>query len=166
MKPAAEMKLSETDIDDIVAFIRAFEKQPRPASERVASNEPAIIVRESPHSLEQTVENLKNAVLGANMRLIRVQYMDQGLAPPGKENKKQIIVYSCGFNFLYEAMKVDPRVGLFLPCRVTAVEHQGKVLVMAVNPKRLSTVFNNSELNALCEQMYTTYVDMIEEAIL
>jgi len=27
-------------------------------------------------------------------------------------------------------------------------------------------VFNNSELNALCEQMYTTYVDMIEEAIL
>ena len=35
---------------------------------------------------------------------------------------------------------------------------------MVINPKRLSAIFNNSELNLLCDQMYKIYVDIIEEA--
>ena len=61
---------------------------------------------------------------------------------------------------------MDPRVGLFLPCRVTVAEHRGKVLVLTINPKRLSAIFNNAELNEMCEQMQKLYTDIIEEAIL
>jgi cytochrome c oxidase cbb3-type subunit 3 len=44
------------------------------------------------------------------------------------------------------------------------VETAGVVKVMAINPKRLSYLFNNDELNKLCTQMHDTYVEMIEEA--
>jgi cytochrome c oxidase cbb3-type subunit 3 len=158
--------MTEKDIDDVVAYVRSFQKSASAESAKVLSSESAVIVRESPYSVEQTVANLKNAIVGNNFRLIRVQYLDQGFVPEGKENKKQVMVYSCNFNTLNNALAVDPRVGLFLPCRVTVMEHEGKVLIMAINPKRLSAIFNNSELNRMCEQMTKVYVDMIEEAIL
>ncbi|HEC12942.1 MAG TPA: c-type cytochrome [Acidiferrobacteraceae bacterium] len=158
--------LSKKDINDVVAYVRAFEKSSGAKTAEVLSSESAVIVRESPYSVEQTVASLKSTILGNNFRLIRIQPLDQGFVERGKENKKRVLVYSCNFNFLNEALKVDPRVGLFLPCRVTVMEHKGKVLVMTINPKRLSAIFNNSELNRLCEEMSKIYVEMIEEAIL
>ncbi len=158
--------LSHNDINNVVTYVRSFDKQNKNTTHDKYASEPPYLVRESRHSVEQTVTNLKDAILSANMRLIRTQYLEQGLYSPGSENRKQVIVYSCGFYFLNEALKVDPRVGLFLPCRVTVVEHKGKVLVMSVNPKRLSVVFNNTELERLCDQMYSTYLNILEEATL
>ena len=158
--------LSNRDINNVVAYVRSFEKAPHSKPQDIAGSDTPYLIRESAYPVEQTVNNVKDAVLTANMRLIRVQHLDEGLVEAGKENKKQVIVYSCSFNFLNEALKIDPRVGLFLPCRVTVVEHQGKVLVMTVNPKRLSAVFNNNELDRLCDQMHLIYLDVLDEATL
>ena len=155
--------LSESDINDVVAYVRSFETH-MPGRPLADENEPPMLVVESPFTVEETVKHLKEAVVSANMRLIRVQYLDDGFVDKGKENKKRVIVYSCGFNFLNEALKVDPRVGLFLPCRVTVVKHHDKVLVMSVNPKRLAYLFNNNELSELCSKMKKTYSDLMEEA--
>jgi len=35
---------------------------------------------------------------------------------------------------------------------------------MTVNPKRLSAIFNNAELNDLCSQMHKIYTTILEEA--
>ena len=155
--------LSESDINDVVAYVRSFETH-MPSRPMADEKEPAMLVVESPLSVEETVNHLKEAVVSANMRLIRIQYLDDGFVDKGKENKKRVIVYSCGFNFLNEALKVDPRVGLFLPCRVTVVKTKNKVLVMSVNPKRLAYLFNNNELSELCSRMKKTYKDLMEEA--
>lgn len=166
MRSFLKQGLKERDIDDIVAYVRAFEQLPPPLGARVLESESPVLVRVSPYSVEETVEKVKTAVGAANMRLIRVQTLDQGFVAEGKENHDQTIVYSCDFGFLNEALKVDPRVGLFLPCRVTVIRHAGKVQVMTINPKRLSRIFNNAELNDLCEQMYKVYVEILEESIL
>lgn len=158
--------LKEKDINDVVAFVRHFEALPRPAAHGTADREPAILVRDSPYSLEETVEKVKTAIVGANMRLIRVQTLDQGYVPEGRENHDQTIVYSCDFGFLNEALKVDPRVGLFLPCRVTVVKQGDKVRVMSINPKQLSRVFNNAELDQLCDRMVQVYTNILEESVL
>jgi cytochrome c oxidase cbb3-type subunit 3 len=158
--------LTEGDIEDVVAYVRSFEQAAPPKSAQLLETESPVIVRESPYTVKETVENLKSVILGQNFRLIRVQYLNEGFVPEGKEDTDQVIVYSCNFNFLNEALKVDPRVGLFLPCRATVFKHGDKVYVMSVNPKRLSVIFNNSELNELCEEMNRIYVSMIEEAVL
>jgi cytochrome c oxidase cbb3-type subunit 3 len=160
-----EQGMTEQDIDNIVAYVRSFENI-AVDEESADDREPIVITRESPYGIEQTVENLKGAVAGMNFRLIRVQNLDTGLAEEGKEDKKQVIIYSCNFNMLNEALKLDPRVGLFLPCRVTVSEHAGKVLVMYTNPKRLNEVFNNNELDDMCTDMKTVYEEMIDEALL
>lgn len=158
--------LSERDIDDVVAYVRGFEKQPLPAGATVLASESATIVRESSGDIPTTLERLKNAVAGVNMRLIRVAPFEEGAVDKGRENPKRYIVDACDFAFLNKALAVDPRVGLFLPCRFTVAEHEGKVLVMSINPKRLSAIFNNAELNELCTQMHEIYTGIIEEATL
>ena len=155
--------LSEQDINDIVVYVRSFEKEPFDKKRHIQVTE-NVISFESPYDLKTTVQNLTKAAVGKNYRIIREQTLDQGLVKKGKENKKQIIVYFCNFGLLNKALAVDPRVGLFLPCRVTAVEENGKVKVYAVNPKRLSKLFNNYELDKLCNEMYDTYTSIIEEA--
>lgn len=159
-----EHGLSEQDIDDIVAYIRSFERSLR--RKQVIDAESAIIEVESPYSLEETVQNVKDVIIGKNFRFIRQQYLDTGYVPPGKEDKRQVILYFCNFNFLNKALAIDPRVGMFLPCRVTVVEQGGKVKVMAINPMRLSRIFNNVELNEACHEMRDTYREILEDATL
>jgi len=158
--------LTEQDINDLVAHIRSFEKTVEKVQPGIdLKDEPAVFVRESPYTVEETVENLVNAVESMNFRLIRIQTLESGVVEEGKEEKGQVIIYSCNFNLLNEALKIDPRVGLFLPCRVTVFQHGDKVLVMAANPKRMSDVFNNKELNKICNDMRHVYTDMLDEAL-
>ncbi len=156
--------LSEQDINDVVSYLRSFAE--RPAASEPLENEDAALVYESPYSLADTVANIKRAALGKNFRIIREQYLNQGLAEKGAEDTQQVIIYFCNFQFLNDALAVDPRVGLFLPCRVTALEKDGQVLVMTVNPLRLSLLFNNTELTRMCKNMYQLYEEILEEATL
>ena len=116
--------------------------------------------------MNTTIENLKKAVSSNNFVFIREQPLNAGLVAEGRENPKQHIIYFCNFGLLNQALATDPRVGLFLPCRITVVEHGGKVTMMAANPKRLSRMFNNSELNEMCDQVTKMYLAVMEEAAL
>ncbi|RLJ62762.1 c-type cytochrome [Sulfurisoma sediminicola] len=158
--------LKEQDIDDLVAFVRNFEQSPlaRPDAGKPAP-EPVLSV-ESPYDLKTTVANLKRAAETNNFIFIREQTLDEGIVPPGRENHNQQIVYVCNFGLLAQALNTDPRVGLFLPCRFTILEQAGKVTMMASNPKRLSQIFNNSELDEMCEKLTKMYLTIMEDATL
>ncbi|MDH3342462.1 MAG: DUF302 domain-containing protein, partial [Gammaproteobacteria bacterium] len=156
--------LTEKDIDDVVAFVRSFQEQEVVAFDK-GNNDAAIIV-ESPYGLEETIENLKQAIENQNFKVIRTDYLDHGLVEEGKSDKKKVVVHFCNFNFLFEALSIDPRVGMFLPCRVTVVEHEGVVQMMTINPMRLSKLFNNDALNEACKAMTETYQGILEDASL
>lgn len=166
MVPFLKQGLKEKDIDDIVSYVRAFEKEPLAESARVLKVESPVIVRDSPYDLETTVENAKRAVSNNNFFYGRVQTLEYGLTEPANENPRQVIIYFCNISLLNQALAIDPRVGMFLPCRVTIMETEGKVQVMSVNPNVLSRLFNNAELNRLCDEMTESYTTIIEEATL
>jgi cytochrome c oxidase cbb3-type subunit III len=159
------MGLQEQDIDDIVSYVRSFAKHPlqwKHKKERMPS-----IRMESSYDLETTVENVKRAAVGRNFRIIRIQNLESGLFDNKQVNQKQIIIYFCNFNFINNALSLDPRVGLFMPCRITAIEHaDGTVELLSVNPRYMSGVFNNAELDESCSRMYDTYTAIMEEATL
>jgi len=157
--------LSEQDIQDLVSYVRSFETRPPPYREP-AKEESRIIEVESGYTLEETVENLKQALVSQNFILIRTDTLEHGLVPEGEENPRQIILHFCNFSFLFDALTVDPRVGMFLPCRITVVERAGKVMVSAINPLYLSHLFNNAELDEYCHKMHDLYSVIIEEATL
>jgi cytochrome c oxidase cbb3-type subunit 3 len=156
--------LSEEDINDLVSYIRAFESQQVDADK--AKPVEAVITAQSPYTIEETIENLKIAIADQNFTLIRTDYVEHGFVEEGKENKKQVVLHFCNFNFLFQALAIDPRVGIFLPCRVTVTEQDGKVQVTTINPMRLSSLFNNDELETACKEMTGIYEAILEDAVL
>jgi len=166
MRSFLKAGLKEKDINDIVSYVRSFEREPLSSSATVLKVDKAVISRESPYDLATTVENVKKAISNNNFFFGRVQPLEYGLTTPEQADPRQTIVYFCNISLLNQALATDPRVGMFLPCRITIVEHQGKVTVMSGNPEVLSALFNNSELNDLCKKMHKSYTDILEEATL
>lgn len=126
---------------------------------------PPVLQVESPYSFEDTVRNLRRAIGGSNFRMIREQAWDYGLETADK-GERDAILYFCNFDMVNEAIKIDTRVGQFLPCRVTVAEQDGKVLVMAVNPEPIGQVLGNDKLKPICNRVTELYEDLIDEAIL
>lgn len=158
--------LSEQDINDLVSAIRSMQNGTVPEPGTDEAVESAVLVAESPYTLEETIDNLKQSIVSQNFQLIRTDYLEHGLVAKGEENKQQVILHFCNFKFLFDALAVDPRVGMFLPCRITVVEQGGKVQVMTMNPLYLSHLFNNDELDEACKQMHAIYSAIIEDATL
>jgi cytochrome c oxidase cbb3-type subunit 3 len=166
MLSAGKLGLKDTEVNDIVAYVRSFESVHPPTSMKQLETDDATIVMASPYDLKTTIENVKKALNAGNFVYIREQPLNAGLVAEGSEDPKQYIIYFCNFGLLNQALATDPRVGLFLPCRITVVEKDGKVSIMAVNPKRLSHIYNNSELIELCDRLTKMYIDTMEEAVL
>jgi cbb3-type cytochrome c oxidase subunit III len=161
MPSISSLGLAESDADDLVAYLRTLHEQVQDEAP-----EAPVIQYESSYDLETTLTNLKQSVVGHNFRVIREQLLEQGLAEPGKEDQRAVILYFCDFGFLNKALAIDPRVGLFLPCRITLLETEHGVKVMSINPKNLSHLFNNSELDKACQKMHDLYAEIMEEATL
>jgi mono/diheme cytochrome c family protein/uncharacterized protein (DUF302 family) len=157
--------LSEQDINDLVSYVRSFSVEPGTTDHASVPNVP-VLVGESPYTLEETVENIRQSIISQNFQLIRTDYLEHGLVEEGEENQRQVVLHFCNFKFLYEALAIDPRVGMFLPCKVTVAEVDSKVQVMTINPLYLSQLFNNNELDDACKRMTGIYRAIIEDATL
>jgi len=170
MPSARQLGLSDKNINDLVSYIRSFQ-QNNLNHKDLYNEEAASLIVDSPYSFEETIENVKRAITGSNFVHIRDQALTYGfdvqaVKSPAGSTSRQTIVYFCSFSFLYDALKIDPRVGMFLPCRITVTETNGKVQMMAINPKHLSQLFNNNELDESCDQMHEVYTSILEDASL
>ncbi len=158
--------LTERDIDDVVSYVRSFEQMEQREVTNEAQHEDKIISMKSGYSLEETVDNLKEAIVSQNFVLIRTDLLEHGLVKEGEEDPRQVVLHFCNFKFLFEALAVDPRVGMFLPCRVTVMETDDGVTVSTINPKYMSHLFNNAELDQFCNRMSEVYRAIMEDATL
>jgi cytochrome c oxidase cbb3-type subunit 3 len=162
MPAASEFSLSEDDIDNLVSYIRSFQKT-MVTGEHII-DEPAIIMYRSAYSFERTIENIERAVVDNKFKLTQFEAVDKRYADEGQDDKSHTMVYFCNYDLINEALAIDPRIGMFLPCRITVTETNGVVQAMSINPKRLSQLFNNDELDQACEQMHNTYSRILREA--
>jgi len=139
MMPMLAAGLSKKDIDDVVSYIRSFEKTAEKLQQALneKKKDSPVITVASPYSLDETVENLKQAITDQNFTLIRTDYLEHGLVEHGKENKNQVVLHL-----------------------------NGKVQISTINPKRLSKLFNNHELDEYCDEMFEVYSTLLEDATL
>lgn len=134
------------------------------ADDAASGDQAPVIIEQSPHGFDKTVDNLKRAVAGHNFRIIREQPLRQGFESPAASGGRETVLYFCNFAMVDEAIRIDRRVGQFLPCRITVVEQHGQVYLMSINPKRLSTLFADENLTPVCEKITELYATLMSEA--
>lgn len=146
----------------LVAYIRSLRT---PAKIHAQSGESPVFSVKSPYDLDTTVNNLRAAIAGNNYRVFPNRYLDEGLEEFGEVDTGQVMVRFCNFSDFYELLKVDPRVGLALPCTITALETLDGVKLVAPNPAQLAPMFNNDELIEFSERISASIQAILEEAI-
>jgi len=138
---------------------------PVPVVASRTSAESAWLIARSPYSLSQTIERVKAAALGHNMTFIREQSLDYGLVEPARESTRGRILYFCDFGMLNDVLKVDKRVGMFLPCQVSVIDTDNGVVIVTPNPGVLrKQFFGNERLHGACELLRQTYAEILDEA--
>jgi cytochrome c oxidase cbb3-type subunit 3 len=166
MPAFADGKLSEDEIDDVVAYVRSFQ-QTRRRVERLDEEARPTHLLESPYDFETTVANLKTALTGANFRIFPDRFLEQGLIDEFSVNTRQLGIRFCNFNELYGMLKVETRLGIVLPCRITVMERDdGSVMLAVPNLRVVSRFFNNDELVGLWDAMEEIFAEIIDEATL
>ena len=167
--PAFGRKLSDGDLNDVVAYIRRLgtAAAQRQAEQQITETPQLAYITESPYDFETTVANLKSALSGANFRIFPERFLEQGVTDEFSVNQRQIGIRFCNFNELYALLKTEPRLGVVLPCRITVLERQdGRVLLVTPNLKLVAGWFNNAELHDLWSDMEQTVTHIIDEATL
>jgi cytochrome c oxidase cbb3-type subunit 3 len=166
MPAFARGKLTDTEINDVVAYVRSFEAQGRHVEPLPDDERPTHLIT-SPYDFDTTIANIKMALGGANFRIFPDRFLEQGLIDEFSVNKRQVGIRFCNFNLLYGMLKIEPRLGVVLPCRITVMERQDGEVVLAVpNLRVVSRWFNNDELVDLWDRMEESFTEIIEEATL
>lgn len=165
MPSSKKLELSRQDVDDLVSYIRSFEKQYE-EKEPLEETSPTLVF-DSPYDFTTTVANIKQSLQGLNFRYFPDRYMEMGLADDRFINKKQLSLRFCNFNRLYKMINTDPRLGVVLPCRITVVENpEGQVKLYVMNMGLVSRLFNNDQLEETAISMFESVIEVIEEATL
>lgn len=124
---------------------------------------PILLRQESPYSLAETINNIKNAVKSRNFRMIREQAVAEGFLPA--KDRHQHIVYFCNFTKAYQSLQQDKQIGYMLPCRFTISEVDGKVIISALNPAAVKKLAG-AAMGTVCDTSGNGYLDIMEEAVL
>lgn len=117
-------------------------------------------------TMDEALFDLKNAIADRNYVFIRQQNVDSRLTHSGTENGEVILVYFCNFHMADRALKIDPRVGVFMPCKITLIRKADHIQMVAINPHMMSKQLQRTELSEICKQLTRDYKSILEEASL
>lgn len=133
----------------------------------VHAAEPALLARHVPgRNLDEVTESLKQAIVAHNYTFVRQQAIDSRLVPLEWEAKSVRVVYFCNFAKMDAALSLDVRTTQAMPCRVTLLEREGGVEMIAVNPAWVSETWGSPEVQQFCLALKDDYLAIIEEASL
>jgi len=162
--PAFADTLTEPQINDVVSYIRAaHQQQAKPPVDEDALS----LMYDSPLDFDETVDAVRSTISAYNFRTFPDRYIEQGLTDEFSSNKKQVIIRFCNFKKLYDAIRIEPRIGTILPCKITIFETEdGEVKLVTVNIKRYGSLFNNAQLDKALEAISEAYEEILDEVTL
>lgn len=165
--PSFKDKLSDQQINDIISHLRSFERPEvvTPTSHEAEVVEPAYVV-ESPYDLPTTVKRIKATLEGYNFRSFPDRFLEQGLTEGMAPYTDEVTLRFCNFNELYKLLRLEPRLGAVLPCRMTVIKRDGKVLIIAANMEFIAARFNNDQLKQWAAEMDEAISEILDEVTL
>lgn len=69
--------------------------------------------------------------------------------------RKYVILGACNPKLAYQALTVEPQLGLLLPCNVIVYEDEGGTTVSIVDPAQMLSVATNPDLEPVADEART-----------
>jgi len=102
-------------------------------------------------AIERVTETLKNEGFGIISTIPIHEKLKEKL---GVNFKKYVVLGACNPGFAYEALQIEDKIGVLLPCNVIVQEQlSGLVEVSAINPLESMQAVNNQKLGELAGEV-------------
>jgi len=161
-----EFNFTDQMANDLVAYIRSHQKSAQFDNKPEATKEPLVFVYQSQHNLGTTVDKLRDSAAAYNFRVYPSRTLFEGFGKQSIEDEKQVVVRFCNFKNMQKFLKLDPRLGVMLPCRATVIENgQGEVHIYLENYMHAVLRFNNEQIAIEAKDLIDSMKEMVEEAI-
>lgn len=103
---------------------------------------------------DEVVPQVKQALAANGFGIVSEIDMQKTLKEKiGVEIEPQLILGACNPRFANRALRVEPSIGLLLPCNVVVRHTAGVTVVEAINPETLVTLTENPALAALAKEL-------------
>lgn len=123
-----------------------------------------VLSYDSPYTYDETIKSLKNTVGGSNYRVFEQRHLLQNLG--GKTDTNQSIIRFCNFAILKDFLKVEPKLGVLLPCRIYVSEiKKGVVKVYMKDYRAYIASFGDAKLLKKVNPLIDMIEEMIEDAL-
>ncbi len=160
-----EFNFTSQMADDLVAYIRSYQKPLDFKNTSATIEEPLVFIYESPYNLGVTVDKLRDSAAAYNFRVYPSRTLFEGFDNVAND-EKQIVIRFCNFKNMQKFLKLDPRLGVILPCRVTVIENdEGKVNIYLENYLHAIKRFNNEQISIDAQELIGNMKEMVEEAV-
>ncbi len=119
----------------------------------------------SPFTFDTTVEHVRQELRAHGFGVLsEIDVRATLLDKLGIETEPYLILGACNAHVAYDALEVEPELGVLLPCNVVVYEHHGLVRVSAVDPERLLELADNEELDPFAADIRARLADVVESA--
>ena len=99
----------------------------------------------------KVVEALKVGKFGVITEIDMAKTLNEKL---GVEMKPYKILGVCNPGYAYEAIKAEPNIGVFLPCKVILKQlDENTIEVVSINPESMMKLLENEKLNETAESV-------------
>jgi uncharacterized protein (DUF302 family) len=115
-------------------------------------------------SYEETVSRVTEALKKEGFGILTTIDVRETLKKKlGVDFRNYKILGACNPPFAYEALQVQDKVGLLLPCNIIVQEHElGQIEVSAIDPLVAMQAANNPKLKAIAERVRSKLKRVIE----
>ncbi|MBR9706104.1 DUF302 domain-containing protein [Candidatus Pacearchaeota archaeon] len=114
---------------------------------------------------EQAEEVVRKALYEHGFGVMTKGDVKLALKKAGFEFDDYIILGACYPELAYKALKVEPEIGLLLPCNVIIYKKQGKTIVSAINPIEAMGMVENeklTEIASIVKEKLESVIDSIK----
>ena len=108
---------------------------------------------ESKLPFETVAQNLQDKAAENSFRVLALHDVQATLAEKGFERGPLKIIEVYNSKFAHQALKMDMDVALFMPCRFTVYEKEGKTMVTLARPTMISEMLPGSGLESMAAEV-------------
>ena len=101
-------------------------------------------------AIGRITETLKEEGFGV---LARIDIHEKLKEKLGVDFHKYVILGACNPPVAFQALQLEPNLGLLLPCNVVVYENDGRTIVAAIDAKKMLSIVGNPALEAAAGQI-------------
>ncbi len=119
---------------------------------------------ESSRSFDTVVADVERLTAEKMFRVLHVHDVQATLAEKGFTREPLKIIEICNSKFAHQALGIDMRVSVFLPCKINVYTEQGKTMIMAMRPTAIKEILPNRGLDQVADEVDRVVTEIVDRA--